>query len=56
MIEGNWRSIGANFLVNIPKSKNKHVQKSAEMVKDTFTDHFYGSGIAPWQLLQTESK
>ena len=42
--EGNWRSIGANFLVNIPMNKSNHAQKSAEKVGDTFGDHFYGPG------------
>ena len=47
--EGNWRSIGANFLVNIPKNKNNHAQKLAEKVRDTFANHFYGPGDSPWQ-------
>ena len=57
--EGNWRSIGANFLVNISKNKNNHAQRSAETVRGTFADHFYGPGVIPWHwnvLLGTESK
>ena len=56
--EGNW-SNDANFLVNIPKKKNNHAQKSSNKVRDTFADHFYGPGTIPWQrnvLLRTESK
>ena len=45
--EGDWRSIGANFLVIIPKNKNNHAQKLAEKIKDTFDDHFYGAGAIP---------
>ena len=47
VIEGNWRSIGANFLVNIPKNKNNHAQKLAEKVRGTFAGHFYGPGVIP---------
>ena len=47
--EGNWRSIGADFLVNIPMNKSNHAQKSAEKVGDTFGDHFYGPGAILWQ-------
>ena len=56
--EGNW-SNDANFLVNIPKKKNNHAQKSSNKVRDTFADHFYGPGTILWQrnvLLRTESK
>ena len=48
-VTGSWSSIGANFLVNVPKSKNNHAQKSAEKIRDPFTDHFYGRGTIPWQ-------
>ena len=57
--EGNLRSIGTNFLVNIPKNKYNNAQKLAEKVRITFADHFYGPGAIPWQwnvLLWTESK
>ena len=39
--ERNWGSIGANFLVNIPKNKNNHAQKSTKKVRDTSADHFF---------------
>ena len=39
--ERNWESIGANFLVNIPKNKNNHAQKSTKKVRDTSADHFF---------------
>ena len=45
--EGNWRSVGAHFLVNIPKNKNNHTQKLAEKVKDTFVAPFSGPGAIP---------
>ena len=45
--ERDWRSIGANCLVNIPKNKNNHKKKSAEKVRDTFADYFYGSEAIP---------
>ena len=46
--EGNWRSIGANFLVNIPKNKNNHAQKSTEIhLLIIFMESrlFHGSGM-----------
>ena len=46
--EGNWRSIGANVLVDITKNKSNHAQKSSE-VRDAFADHFYGPGAIPCQ-------
>ena len=48
-VTGSWSSIGANFLVNVPKNQNNHAQKSAEKIRDPFTDHFYGRGTIPWQ-------
>ena len=45
--EGNWRSIGANCLVNIPKNKNNHAQKSAEKARHTFADNFCGPEAIP---------
>ena len=51
--------IGIDFLVNISKSNNSHVQQLVEKIKDTFADHFYGRGTIPWQWnvsLRTELK
>ena len=45
----NWRSIAANYLVNIAKNKNNHAQKLAEKFRDIFAGHFYAPGAILWQ-------
>ena len=47
--EGKWRQPNTDHLKNIPKGKQNHARKSAESVRDTLADHFYGEGAIPWQ-------
>ena len=38
----NWKSVGENILVKIPKNKSNHAQKS---VGEGFADHLMSSGL-----------
>ena len=40
MTKENWKSVGENILVKIPKNKNNHAQKLVEKVGEAFGDHY----------------
>eukprot|EP00794_Sanderia_malayensis_P017912 gene17912-biopygen12902 len=51
VIEGDWRSTAsASALRDLPARRHgNNSTKSAETLRDTFADHFYGPGQVPWQ-------
>ena len=45
MTKENWKSVGENILVKIPKNKDNHAQKLVEKVGEAFSGLFHGSGM-----------
>ena len=46
---GDWRDEGTSFATSLPKTKSNRASNSAEKIRETLADHFYGPGQIPWQ-------
>ena len=49
VVEGSWRAARNNMVQDLQKTMDNHAPRSAEKVRDTLADHFYGPGAIPWQ-------
>ncbi len=51
VVDGQWRSTSTSSILNDlpPRKHGNNFSKSAETLRDTFADHFYGPGQVPWQ-------
>ena len=46
---GDWREDSVSFTNALPKTKSNRASDSAENIRNTLADHFYGPGQIPWQ-------
>lgn len=51
VVGGEWRdeNIGESVFKSLPKSDTRNASKNAQLIRDSFANHFWGPGQIPWQ-------